>query len=275
MRWSFSTLVLSSSIMINSFSLLFSTSLATRLFPRSSFHPIHLTAYNEKKPILTTNTLSSFYVYSFSPSPVEIGLVTNKTLSSRRVVINELLDENLIKKNQNNLTSGQLKVSFGSPDVAKPFVLINAIGPTQFSASFYEQHSIKFPRRQISKLKLTDEDWTVRGILGIDSLTFLNNFTAGLGVGAAIINQNINGNITLPKVTPMSTAQTSISPSIVANVNWLGCATCLAGHGGSLSFQIAADQYPNMNLNVLRYESSFLFSQKWQWSEMLVFNIRI
>jgi hypothetical protein len=199
--------------------------------------------------------------------------LANSAKLSRKGLIDDPFSKNTNKESPNNLNANdQIKMPLSSSAGLNPFVFMNSMNST---SNVQEQHAISYPNLG-NEIKWVNTNWTVRGIFGLDSQPFLNNFTAGLGVGAAIINRNAKNDITLATLYSAQNAQTSISPSLLANATWLSCPTCIGGFGGSISLQIAADQYRDRNLDMSSGAGSpvqFNLNQKWQLSEMLVFNM--
>jgi len=239
-------------------SLLFSTV----TFAQFEFDKLRTIPFSKVQIMDTTSTI---YLYSFSKSA--LGLLSGNNQNSQIGLVAMSLNDDANKNLQNNFnTIGQVKMSFGSLAMPRSFVLVNEMGLA---------NSLLLD--QGSKPQLANNNWIVRGIIGIDSRPFLNNFTAGLGVGAAVINQNLNGNLVFLNMPSVENSQITIRPSVLANATWLACPNCIGGLGGSISFQIAADQYPSM-MNGMSYEGfSYQFggNQKWQLSEMLIFNMQI
>lgn len=121
-------------------------------------------------------------------------------------------------------------------------------------------------------------DWLERVIIGIESHPFLANFTASAGVGAAIINQTLAGKMGATDLTTTNNNQTYFRPAASASITWNACPSCIAGHGLSISAQVAADQYPSSNISgITPAGNHFNFSadQSWQMSEMLVLDMDI
>jgi hypothetical protein len=208
---------------------------------------------------------------------VEVGALVGNTGGSRTSSADTAIGEASHSNTNNHFTGGgQIKVTFGSPASAKPFILGHVAGIADSSNTLIQQDTDTVPN--FSSRLLLENNWIVRVIAGLESKPFFNNMTAGLGVGTALIGQRLKGRVTLLSTSSASHTKTAFAPSILASLTWLACDVCVGGHGGSISLQLAADQYPGINLSGQTASGSlfkFNVNQKWQYSEMLVFNMRI
>jgi hypothetical protein len=222
------------------------------------------------------NGLSHFFATNLFSSTVKAGLLGFNLKHAQKKLISTPFEDNSSSKSPSNLgTGGQLKTFLATKPGLKPFVSVSASTMPNASATLARQLSDE-SSDESSKLVI-ENNWLARMIVGIETPPLLTHFTAGAGIGGALINQTLKDSMALPNVYAINNNQTSLRPTGLLSATWLTCPTCMSGLGGSISLQIAADQYPGANLSnktmgVIPF--NFGIDRNWQLSEMLVFNLR-
>lgn len=204
---------------------------------------------------------ASFYYYNYLMQviQVQLGLMIGNTPSYRAVFIDDASSRFSANNTQNSADLGlQAKFLFGQTNQPRPTLLFNAAKRFNSTNTLMDTGSI---------VKLTN-NWIARGLIGIESPVFYNQFSAGVGVGVAVFDQSLKANI---KGTNITNNSTSAGPSIGANITFYACPNCIFNHPLSISGQVFADRYSS--ISATQGSLNTTVDQRWQFSEHLTFAV--
>lgn len=186
----------------------------------------------------------TFALFNYYMTQVELSFLMNNMFMSRTGYLDSPGEKFSGSNRANGLgAGGQLRFLFGDPRMLRAFFLMNAF-------SFFDINStlIRVKADSLSSYNsrvLLYYDWIVRMLIGLQTPTFFNRFSAGVGVGGAAVNQKLTTNIGEVGITTQSKSQTSIMPSAMLSLNYDLCKSCLLGRDLSLTAQLSADKYPS------------------------------
>lgn len=163
----------------------------------------------------------------------------------------------------------QIKFLLGQANKVRPTILLNGEGVLNSSNTLFNAR-LSPMSDMVSSVKLYNKS-IYRALVGAESPIFYDRFSAGIGAGAAVLNQSLNANVA---GTWLSTNNTSLAPSLAASITYYACPNCLMGHAFSISGQIAADRYPYLRvwgMNAAGNQVGANVNSKWQFSEKLIF----
>jgi len=213
------------------------------------------TRYSAYSNYTEANVLGTYLQAYAQLAQVQLGLMVGNMPAYRRFHLMDLDDSADANHTRDSADVGlQLKLLFGNADSIKPTLTVNMDKRLNASNTIWD-------------LRLNN-DWTTRGLVGVESPTFFTHFTAGVGAGVAVFDQSISSMI---GGFHIANSNMSAGPSLGANLSYQPCSQCLFGQGLTISGQVAADRYENISADNGMVSASV--DQKWQLSENLVFSI--
>lgn len=210
---------------------------------------------------------SPYQGFLFQMMQIQFGLLVGNMSSIRTTHFEALSEDFSGTHTENSADIGlQAKFIFGQPDKLKPTITANAVNRSSATNTIFNEKLS--PSSDMNSWVKLENDWIARVLVGLESPTFYDKFTAGLSGGFAVFDQRLKSQI---NGVDLASREVCFGSSAAANLTYRACPNCLFGHPLSISGQVISDLFPNISAG--QGASKVTVNQRWQFSENLVFAI--